>query len=74
MPGLRTLEQQRQDACRETKELVDKLRTARDPERAKALAADAARRLDDAVESVRIIDAEKGWAELDRLNSPADVC
>lgn len=74
MAGLKTLEQQRQDACRETKELVDRLRTARDPERARALATDAARRMGDAVESIRIIDAERGWSELDHANTPADVC
>lgn len=67
MAGLKTHLDQIADGCDDAAEMVEKLRTARDPDRARSLAHEAARAMGDAVHSIGVIDKEQAWGEVDAL-------
>jgi hypothetical protein len=69
MAGLKTHVDQIKSGCDDAAEMVEKLRTARDPDRARSLAHEAARAMGDAVHSIGIIDREDAWPEVDALQA-----
>jgi hypothetical protein len=79
MAGLRTHVDQIKSGCDDAAEMVEKLRTARDPDRARSLAHEAARAMGDVVHSIGVVDKERAWPDVDALSavpkpSGPDIC